>query len=82
MCWFHYAVEELVTIRSYIYYLSHSQIAKVHEQVIGMKMFIFLTPLSAFYEYSRNTKRVLRKPARETHAPTERLGSKRNQYGD
>ena len=50
MCWFHYAVEELVTIRSYIYYLSHSQIAKVHEQVIGMKMFIFLTPLSAFYE--------------------------------
>ena len=28
-----------------IYYLSHSQIAKVHEQVIGMKMFIFLTSL-------------------------------------
>ena len=38
-------------------------------------MFIFLTPFSAFYEYSRNTKRVLGKPTRETHAPIERLGS-------
>ena len=45
-------------------------------------MFIFLTPLSAFYEYSRDVKRVRRKLARETHALIERLGSKRNQYGD
>ena len=44
-------------------------------------MFIFLIPFSAFYEYSRNAKRVLENPARETHAPIERLGSKRNQYG-
>ena len=42
----------------------------------------FLTPLSAFYEYSRNGKRVLRELAREPHAPIERLGSTRNQYGD
>ena len=33
------------------------------------------------YEHSRNAKRALRKLARETHAPMERLGSKRNQYG-
>ena len=45
-------------------------------------MFIFLTPLSASYEYSRDAKRVLRKLARETQAQIERLGSKRNQYGD
>ena len=45
-------------------------------------MFIVLTPLSASYEYSRDAKRVLRKLARETHALIERLGSKRNQYGD
>ena len=44
--------------------------------------YIFLTPLSAFYEKSRNAKRVLRKLAREPHAPIERLGSTRNQYGD
>ena len=45
-------------------------------------MFIFLTLLSASYEYSRDPKRVLRKLARETHALIESLGSKRNQYGD
>ena len=39
-----------------------------------------LTQLDAFYEYSKNAKRVLRKFARETHAPMERLGSKSNQY--
>ena len=50
MCWFHYFVEVLVTARSNIYYLSHSLIAKVDEQVLGMKMFIFLRPLRAFYE--------------------------------
>ena len=55
-CWFHYFVEVLVTVRSNIYYLSHPLIAKVHEQVLGMKMFIFLRPLSAFYECSRNAK--------------------------
>ena len=42
----------------------------------------FLTTLSAFQEYSRNAKRVPRKLAREPHAPIERLGSTRNQYGD
>ena len=41
-----------------------------------------LTPLNAFYENSRNAKRVLRKFARDSHAPIERLGSKSNQYGD
>ena len=40
-----------------------------------------LTQLDAFYEYSRNAKRVLRKFARETHAPIERLGSKSNGDG-
>ena len=30
----------------------------------------------------RETSTTLRKLARETHAPIERLGSKRNQYGD
>ena len=40
-----------------------------------------LTPLDAFYENSRNAKRVLRKFARETHAPMERLGSKSNGDG-
>ena len=45
-------------------------------------MFIFLTQLSPFYEYSRDAKRVLRQLARETHALIERLGSTRNQYGD
>ena len=45
-------------------------------------MSIFLTLLSAFYEYSRNAKRVLGKLARATHAPIERLGSKTNQNGD
>ena len=45
-------------------------------------MFIFLTSLSAFYVYSTSAKRAQRKPARETHAPIERLGSKLNQYGD
>ena len=83
MRWFHYWIEVLVTVRSNIYYLFHSLINREslwtrnkHEHVI------FLTPLSAFYEYSRNARRVVRKPARETHAPIERLGSKRNQYGD
>ena len=37
---------------------------------------------SAFYEYSRDAKRVPRKLARETHALSEKLGSKRNKYGD
>ena len=41
-------------------------------------MFIFLTALSASYEYSRDAKRVLRKLARETHALIERLGFNRN----
>ena len=45
-------------------------------------MSIFLTLLSAFYEYSRNAKGVLGKLARATHAPIERLGSNRNQNGD
>ena len=40
-----------------------------------------LTQLDAFYEYSRNAKRVLRKFARETHAPIERLGSTSNGDG-
>ena len=40
-----------------------------------------LTQLDAFYEYSRNAKRVLRKFARETHAPIERLGSQSNGDG-
>ena len=40
-----------------------------------------LTPLDAFHENSRNAKRVLRKFARETHAPIERLGSKSNGDG-
>ena len=55
-CWFHYFVEVLVTVRSNIYYLSDPLIAKVYEQVLGLKMFIFLRPLSAFYECSRNAK--------------------------
>ena len=62
--------------------LSYSSLLKVHEQVIDMKIFIFLTSLSAFYEYSTSAKRAQRKPARETHAPIERLGSKRIQHGD
>ena len=37
-------------------------------------VYIFLTPLFASYSYSRNAKRVLQKPVRETHAPIERLG--------
>ena len=37
-------------------------------------VYIFLTPLYASYNYSRNAKRVLQKPVRETHAPIERLG--------
>ena len=45
-------------------------------------MFIFLTSLSLFYEDSRNAKRVLLKPAREMHAPNERLGSKPNMATD
>ena len=61
--------------------LSYSSLLKVHEQVIDMKIFIFLTSLSAF-QYSTSAKRAQRKPARETHAPIERLGSKRIQYGD
>ena len=40
-----------------------------------------LTQLDAFYENSRNAKRVLRKFARETHASIERLGSKSNGDG-
>ena len=40
-----------------------------------------LTQLDAFYENSRNAKRVLRKFARATHAPIERLGSKSNGDG-
>ena len=32
---------------------------------------IFLTPFSAFYEYSRNARRVLWKLARETPAPED-----------
>ena len=73
----------LVIVRSnnYIYYLSNPQLAKVHEQVISMKIFVFLTLLSALYESSRNVKRALPKPARERHAPIERLGPNRNQYG-
>ena len=55
-CWFHYFVEVLVTVRSNIYYLSDPLIAKVYEQVLGLKMFSFLRPLSAFYECSRNAK--------------------------
>ena len=31
---------------------------------------------------SRNAKRVLRKLTRDLHAPIERLGSTRHQYGD
>ena len=37
-------------------------------------VYIFLTPLCASYNYSRNAKRVLQKPVRETHSPIERLG--------
>ena len=40
MCWFHYSVEILVTVRSNIYYLSHSEIVKVYEQVIGMNVYL------------------------------------------
>ena len=40
-----------------------------------------LTQLDAFYENSRNAKRVLRKFAHETHALIERLGSKSNGDG-
>ena len=79
-------VEVLVTVRSNIYYLSLSLLDHQRSGTSKRewKLFIFLPPLSSFYEnmYSKNAKRVLRKPARETHAPIERLGSKRNQYGD
>ena len=88
-------VEVLVTVRSNIYYLSHSLLDRQSSGTSKRewKSFIFLTPLSAFksdngtgafYEnmYSKNAKRVLRKPARETHAPIKRLGSRLNQYGD
>ena len=83
-CWFHYFVEVLVTVTSNIYYLSDPLIAKVYEQVLGLKMFIFLRPLSAFYECSRNAKpqTSTTKARARTQAPIERLGSKGNQNGD
>ena len=47
-------------------------------------MFIFLTAraIKRVLRVLENAKRVLQKPVREMHAPFERLGSKRNQYGD
>ena len=77
----HYSVEELVTVRSYIFYLSHSQIAKVHEQVIGREMFIFLTPLSAFLRVLEKHETSPAK-ARARRTRQSRDWVPRNQYGD
>ena len=41
------------------------------KQAIWRFLFIFLTPLTAFYEYSWNARRVLWRLARETHAPED-----------
>ena len=51
----------------------------------GLNLTIFLGPGIDSNErvlQATHAKRVARKPVRETHAPIERLGSSRNQYGD
>ena len=55
-----------VNLSAALYYLNAWK-----KQAIWLFLFICLTPLTAFYEYSWNARRVLWKLARETHTPED-----------